>query len=97
MISHKNFESNCKRIAKHIVKCSYDLNDDVMAFGRIVIDVSRPLFDDFEANKKSYEKEINKHLENKGVKISNGMTSMTEGLSLTFDVDYNDVDPEVED
>lgn len=42
-------------------------------------------------NKKNYEKEINKHLENKGVKISNGMTSMTEGLSLTFDVDYDDV------
>jgi hypothetical protein len=95
MIAHKDFESNCKRLAKHIVKHNIDL--DVLGSGVIVIDVSKALVDDFNANKKGYEKEINKHLEGKGGKILNGRTRNEEGWILAFNIEYDEVDAETED
>ena len=95
MIAHRNFESNCKRIAKHIIKHSIDL--DVLGSGVIVIDVSKSLVDDFNTNKNDYEKEINKLLENKGGKILNGRTGNEEGWILAFNIEFDDVDAETED
>lgn len=95
MIAHRNFESNCKRIAKHIVKHSIDL--DVLGSGVIVIDVSKSFVDNFNTNKNDYEKEINKLLENKGGKISNGRTGNEEGWILVFNIEFDDVDAETED
>jgi hypothetical protein len=95
MIAHKDFESNCKRLAKHIVKHSIDI--DVITSGIIVIDVSKALVDDFNTNRKGYEKEINKHLENKGGKILNGRTRNEDGWILAFNIEYDEVDAETED
>ena len=94
-INHLNFESNCKRLAKHIVKHSIDI--DVVTSGIIVIDVSKALVDDFNTNRNGYEKEINKHLENKGGKILNGRTRNEEGWILVFNIECDEVDAETED
>jgi len=92
MITNKNFESNARRLARYIVKHCNDA--DVLLTGIIVIDVSESLFSDF---KKDYEKEVNKHLDNKGVKVIYGRTSREDGCSLVFGLEYDDVDAETED
>jgi len=96
MITHKKFESNCKRLAKYIVKHSIDV--EVVTSGVINIDASKSLVDDFESNKNGYENEINKYLEKKGGKILKGRSNYSyNGWYLTFNIEYDEVDAETED
>lgn len=95
MIVHKNFESNCNRIAKYIVKHSIDV--EVLGSGVIIIDVSKSLVDDFNGKEKEYEKEINKYLEKKGGKILNGRARNEEGWYLAYNIEFDEVDAETED
>lgn len=94
MVIHKEFESNCKRIAKEIMKIASDPSDeqfdDMICFGDVTVDVSKVVITDFKAvGKAKYEKEINKHLKGCRVKYK------THGYSdwfIQFDVEFDDDD-----
>lgn len=98
MIANINFESNCKRIAKDIIRQSTDgdLVFDIEQDGMITIDVSKSLALDYSKYKKEYEKKINKYLNPKGTKvgckISNGRPSYNPQWHLTFNIEFYDID-----
>lgn len=84
MITHKDFESNCKRIAKVITKNSTD--PIVLGMGKIGVHVSSTLIQDFnETGKTKYVREINKHLNGMNVKFSSVMPSV-----LMFYVEFSE-------
>jgi hypothetical protein len=94
MISHKDLESNCKRIAKAIRKGCTD--SEVLLMGRICLTASTKLLEDFKTvGKKKYIKEINKHL--KGLRITSGDIGFFDKSLLVFDIEFDEVDPETED
>lgn len=60
MVTHKDFESNCKRIAKLIMKEASNPTSDCVLFGSISIDVSLSLIENITENgTRKYEKRIN--------------------------------------
>lgn len=94
MIVHKDFESNCKRIAKAIRRGCTD--SEVLLMGRICLPASTKLIEDFKSvGKKKYTKEINKHL--KGLRVISGKIGFFDKTLLVFDIEFDDVDPETED
>lgn len=106
MIIHRDFESNCKRIARYVMKQGGNPQseqfDDMIDLGRISVDVSKPFFEWFNAeirgNRKMLKKfnaEINKHL--KGCSVKWYSIGEYETMYLVFDVEFDDVDPEFED
>lgn len=96
MIKNISTESNCKRIAKDIMKQCKDTEKllDITAFGSVCVTVSEGIISDFEANKKTYTKLINKAI--KDCSISNGRVGM-EKNTIVFDIEFDDVDAEFED
>ena len=103
MIAHKDFESDCKRIAKEIMKIvsdpSNDQFDDAICFGRLDVYISLPLVIDVNKErykyKKKWEKEINKHL--KGCSITLNGVGTGRGWFISFNIEFDDVDAETED
>ena len=94
MIKNINFESNCKRLVKYINKHCADV--DVLISGRFVIKVSETLRHEFDDNRKKYVKEINKLID--WGSISKGIATFDEfGQYLVLDVEYDDIDEEMED
>lgn len=94
MIKNIDFESNCKRLVKYINKHSSDI--DVVTSGSISIKVSESLRHEFDDNSKKYENEINKLID--WGSVSKGITTFDEfGEYLVLDVEYDDVDEEMED
>ncbi len=99
MIAHKDFTSNCKRIAKYIMKQSGDSLseqfEDMICYGNVVIDVSANLMDDFNAvGKAKYVKEINKNL--KGCSVEYSECGYPQRY-IKFNIEFDDDDPETED
>lgn len=99
MIAHKDFESNCKRIAKYIMKQATNTRSEQFAtmvdFGVVIVYVSSALIDDFNTTgKKKYEKEINNNLKGCSVKYQ---THGFPNWFIKFEIEFDDVDPEVED
>lgn len=99
MIAHKDFKSNCKRIAKYIMKQSENPQSeqfqDMICFGNVIVDVSANLIDDFNAvGKAKYVKEINKNLKGCCVKYKNCGFAQRY---IKFDIEFDDNDPETED
>lgn len=66
MITHRDFESNCKRIAKWILKESSDTRSEIFDLmihsETFPLEVSKPLMADFKANNRKYTRRINKLL-----------------------------------
>ena len=96
MIKNISIESNCKRIAKDIMKQCKDPEEilDIAAFGKVFVTVSDGLISDFKENKKAYIKNINKGL--KDCSISNGRVGVDKD-TIVFDIEFDDVDAEMED
>lgn len=99
MIAHKEFESNCKRIAKYIMKQARNPQSEqfegMIDFGAVIVYVSEKLIGDFNTvGKAKYEKEINKHLKGCSVKYN---THGYPNWYIKFDIEFDDVDPEMED
>lgn len=102
MVTHRDFESNCNRIAKAIQKQANDPTSDARLFGVADVWVSAKLIDWFNAEvrkdkkqMKLFEKEINKHL--KGCIITWDTLGISGGWKLYFHIGFDDVDPEFED
>ena len=110
MIVHKDFESDCKRIAKDIMRQATDTQSDdfadIISTGSVSIIVSEGLLGTFNAewlkdSKKrkeetiKWEKEINKHL--KGCSIKYNTVGYDRGWFIKFDIEFDDVDGETED
>lgn len=89
MIKNISIESNCKRIAKDIMKQCKDTEEilDITAFGSVCVTVSDSLISDFKENKKTYTKLINKAI--KDCSISNGRAGM-EKNTIVFDIEFED-------
>lgn len=102
MVTHKDFESDCKRIAKYIMQQatnpSSEQFDDMINFGSVIVDVSSTLVKAFNANKykdvPKWEREINKHLQGCSVRYN---TLGYPNWFIKFDIEFDDVDAEVED
>ena len=70
MIAHKDLGSDCKRIAKYIMKLAKSPSDDqfsdMICYGAVTVSVSRSLVEELNKDKwkhhKEWEKEINKNL-----------------------------------
>lgn len=96
MIAHRNFESNCKRIAKEIQSECNNPTSDAICLGSTEVIVSKSLIHDFNhEGKDKYIKEINKHL--KGCKVCFKTLGYGHGWFIIFDIEFDDVDAEVED
>lgn len=96
MIAHKNFESNCKRIAKAIMKDCDDTTSDAIFYGVTSVDVSSTLIKDFKrVGAKDYIKGINKYL--KGCSVKHNTTGTYSPWFISFYIEFDDVDPETED
>ncbi len=103
MIVHKDFGSDCKRIAKYIMKVAKnsldDQFDDMILFGKITVSVSKSLM--VELNKdnckhhKQWAKEINKNL--KGCSVSISSVETYDECFICFKIEFDDVDAETED
>lgn len=96
MISNVNFESNCKRIAKEIqVECNNPTSDAV-CLGSTEVIVSKSLIHDFNTTgTKNYISGINKYL--KACKVTYKTHGYGHGWFIVFNVEFDDVDAEVED
>lgn len=100
MITHRNFESDCKRIAKVIQKEANDPISDAVYYGKVSVDISEKLAcfldelieQDKKKFNKTFEKEINRHL--KGCKAE---WNRIDNNCIHFIVEFDDVDPEFED
>ena len=96
MISHKNFESDCKRIAGYIMKLARnpldDQFDDMILFGKVTVDVSISLIDELKKDRKKWEREINKYLKACCIKIDS-----VDEYYIRFNIEFDDVDAETED
>ena len=104
MVTHKNYESDCRRIAKEIKKQASDPTGDTVLFGTAAVTVSESLVECFERiyqqDKKKFKKkldnEINKYL--KGFSAKFKYASVDYGHTVyIFDVEFDDVDQEFED
>ncbi len=96
MVAHKDFESNCKRIAKQIMKDCQDPTSDAIFLGTTSVDVSSSLIDDFnKVGAKSYIKGINKYLS--GCSVTFKTIGTDDNWCLCFNVEFDDVDAEFED
>lgn len=103
MIAHKKLESDCKRIAKEIMKIASDPSDeqfdDMICFGKVTVNVSMSLVVELNKDKwkhhKEWEKEINKNL--KGCTVSIDSVGTSGEWYICFSVEFDDVDPETED
>ena len=96
MIAHKNFESNCKRIAKAIMKNCCDPTSDAILYGVTCVDVSSTLIKDFNRiGVKVYIKGINKFL--KGCSVKHNTIGTYSPWFISFNIEFDDVDPETED
>jgi len=103
MIAHKNFESDCKRIAKTIMKIASDPSDDkfddMICYGKVTVNVSSSLVEELNKDKwkhhKEWQKEINKNLDGCSVSIDSVGTSGECFICLS--VEFDDVDAEFED
>lgn len=103
MITHKDFESDCKRIAKYIMQQATNTQseqfEDMMVFGSVVVDVSPALIKAFNANKYKdvprWEREINKHL--KGCSVKYNTLGYHPNWYIKFDIEFDDVDAETDD
>ena len=100
MVAHRDFESDCKRIAKVIQEEANDPIGDAVCFGSVCVDISRKLAcyldklirENKKKFNKEFEKEINKHL--KGCKVE---WNRIENNCIFFTIEFDDVDPEFED
>lgn len=99
MVIHRNFESDCKRIAKEIMKHADDIYGDAIAYGVITIEVSLGLIRAFNhdryAHVKEWEKEINKNL--KGCKVTYNDLYKRGLWFIKFNIEFDEVDAETED
>ena len=86
MLSNKNLESNCKRIAKYIKVHSID--PEVVMSGKISMMASEALVDDFNDNKKDYLSLINHHM--KGGKVLDGSIYTTGYWFLKFKLKFDE-------
>ena len=68
MITHKDLESNCKRIAKYIKINS--IEPSVVLTSKMTVMTSKALAIDFHNNRRAYLKVLNKNL--KGGKVVDG-------------------------
>lgn len=85
MIAHKDFESDCKRIAKYIMQRTAFSKD-------VVVVVSKTLLADFakdcRLNKaNNYLEEINKHL--KGCSAKYLKHGVGAGWFITFEIEFD--------
>lgn len=99
MIKHIEFTSDCKRIAKDIMKQADDIYGDAIAYGVVTVEVSLSLVRAFNhdryAHVNEWEKEINKNL--KGCKVTYNDLHKRGLWVITFNIEYDDVDAETED
>ena len=103
MIAHKNFESDCKRIAKTIMKIASDPSDDkfddMICYGKVTVEVSKSVITELNKDRwkhhKEWEKEINHNL--KGCSISIDTTGYCGYCYVSFSIEFDDVDAETED
>lgn len=86
MITHKDLESNCKRIAKYIKINS--IEPSVVLTEKITLMVSRALAVDFHNNKKAYCKKINQQL--KGGKVIDGNICTSGVWWIEFRLKFDD-------
>ena len=98
-INNVNLESDCKRIAKTIMKIASDPSDDkfddMISFGKVDVVVSGSLLKAFNTQRKEYIKEINKNL--KGCSVSYNTHGYGYGRFILFNIEFDDVDCETED
>ena len=106
MLAHRDFESNCKRIARYVMKqasnpASEEFSD-MICLGRFSITVSEPFVKWFNAEIKRDKKmlrkfngEINRHL--KGCSVQWDTIGKDERWLLVFYIEFDDPDPEFED
>lgn len=93
MIAHKNFESNCKRIAKAIKKEVYNNpTSDSNLFGSCTFDVSAKLMEDVtNVGERQYINGINKELKNIELEqIDKHLGFGRSGYSITFHLQIED-------
>ena len=103
MIVHRNLESDCKRIAKEIMKIASDPSndqfDDMICLGKVTVNVSSSLVtvlnEDRWKHRKEWEKEINKNL--KGCSVSIDSVGTSGECFICFSVEFDDADAETED
>lgn len=97
MLANKDFYSNCKRIAKAIMKDAFSSpTSDAVLFGSVSIQVSENLLGDFNCIKENkqksnelYEQEINKHLKHCRIK-TNTCGFDGSGFYLAFNIEFED-------
>lgn len=86
MLANKDFESNCKRIAKAIMKKASDLTS-----GTIDVEVSSALFEEYNKDKgkhiSNYVKNINKQL--KGCVVSHKAVIYCGRWIIQFEIKFN--------
>lgn len=90
MITFKDFESNCKRIAKAIMKEARDPMSPAVLVGIVELDISKNLVFDFNLYKAKYLKEINKHL--KGCSVTfNSLNKSSVYTYIGFNIEFEGI------
>lgn len=88
MIAHRNFESNCKRIAKEIQSECNNPTSDAICLGSTEVIVSKPLIHDFKyEGEAKYIDGINKYL--KGCKVKFKTLGYGHGWFIIFNVEFD--------
>lgn len=98
MVTHKDLESDCKRIAREIMKDANNPVGDAACFGTVIVCVSKALAMAYAADKKAYVRKINKYIKGCSIKsrITNNYFENGE-YNIAFDVEFDEVDAETED
>lgn len=98
--NYDGFESNCKRIAKKILKEADDVYGTAIALGKVYVYCSKKMAKVFldTTQRKRYINEINKILKDKGCSIDFDRVSIIKGyVSFLIAFDEEEIDAETED
>lgn len=94
MVIHKDFESDTKRIARVIMDEASNPFGDWVVFGKVFVDVSSSLLDDFNRLRldkksfKAYIDAINKHL--KGCSVTFNDVGLNECHYISFNIEFEE-------